>query len=112
MRAATRADSIRSAADDDGGQRDQQGPRGERVDIEYRDAEYPVADVEQVQQRIVEQQAAQQENRDQALSVDAGSGHDGARRWRAWFTRATRLRRSVPLAAAISRDFRASKRLG
>ena len=69
-------------------------------------------DVEQVQQRIVEQQAAEQENRDQPLSVDAGPLHDGANAAARRGIAAARpgIRRSVPSTAARSRDFPASKR--
>jgi hypothetical protein len=56
-------------------QGDQQRPRREYVDIKQRDAEEVMFDIEQGEQWVVEQQAAEQKQGDQPLAIDAGSFH-------------------------------------
>src|SRR3954468_22205665 len=99
------ASSVRVALDDGRGQCDQQTPRDECVDVKDRDSQYPVIDIEQVQQRIVEQQAAEQEHRDQALALYARSFHDGG----SGVPQTSRIRRWALSIAAESPGSRAWK---
>ena len=49
-------------------QADQRSPRAKRIAIQQRDAEYRAVPCKQMQQRVIEQQAAEQKQRREALS--------------------------------------------
>src|SRR3954467_6796705 len=71
--------SLVAALDDQRHERDQECPCSEHVGVDERHAQYVDAALEQRKQGIVEEEAAEQEKRDQTLSLEPGAPHHTVR---------------------------------
>src|SRR5687768_4227637 len=92
--------SVAAAFDGEGHERDQKRPHEEHVYVDQRNAGDLDRTREQGEQRIVEQECAEQEQRDQALSFKSRA-HDGLRRGSAPPQSGKRLPNDITSAACV-----------